>query len=108
MKVFLFPVILTVITLSGCAMFRSWTAIPPPGGCDRCHTVAISANWRATIAPVQLTGEDGKPPWQQQESVLPAATSPVEQQLLSDERCFRCHNEPDATHRERRGSYHHR
>lgn len=108
MKVFLFTVILTVTALSGCAMFSSWTSIPPPGGCDRCHTVAISANWRATITPVQLTREDGKPPWQREESVLPPATSPVEQQLLSDERCFRCHNEPDGSHREYQGNYHHR
>jgi hypothetical protein len=108
MKVFLFTVILTVSALSGCAMFTSWTAIPPPGGCDRCHTVAISANWRATITPVQLTAEDGKPAWQRPESVLPPPTSRVEQQLLSDERCFRCHNEPDGSHREYRGNYHHR
>jgi hypothetical protein len=108
MKMFLFTVILTVVALSGCAMFTSWTSIPPPGGCDRCHTVAISANWRATITPVQLTAEDGKPAWQREGSVLPPATSPVEQQLLSDERCFRCHNEPSTAHGERRGSYHHR
>jgi len=108
MKVILFTVILTAITLSGCVMFTSWTSIPPPGGCDRCHTVAINANWRATITPVQLTREDGTPPWQQEESVLPAATAPAEQQLLSDERCFRCHREPDDSHREQSGRYHHR
>jgi hypothetical protein len=107
MKFILLTVILAVIALSGCAMFTSWTAIPPPGGCDRCHTVAISTNWRATITPVQLTREDGTPPWQQEESVLPPATSPVEKQLLSDEQCFRCHREPDASHRQRSGSYHH-
>lgn len=108
MKFMLVTVVSAVITLCGCAMFSSWTSIPPPGGCDRCHTVAISANWRATITPVQLTGEDGKPPWQQKESVLSTPTSPVEQQLLSDEQCFRCHREPDGSHREQRGRYHHR
>lgn len=109
MKAILFTVVLTVIALSGCAMFSSWTAIPPPGGCDRCHSVAISTNWRATLTPVQLSREDGTPPWQQEGSVLPATgPSPTEQQLLSDERCFRCHREPDATHKDRRGSYHHR
>jgi len=109
MKVILFTVVLTVTTLSGCAMFSSWTSIPPPGGCDRCHSVAISTNWRATITPVQLTREDGTPPWQQEESVRTGvATTPVDQQLLADERCFRCHREPNETHRERRGSYHHR
>jgi hypothetical protein len=25
--------------LAGCAMFKSWQAIPPPGGCDQCHTI---------------------------------------------------------------------
>lgn len=110
MKFILLTVLLSVITLSGCAMFSSWTSIPPPGGCDRCHTVAISANWRATITPVQLTSENGRPAWQKAESVLPAATIPssVEQQLLSDEQCFRCHREPDGSHRERSGRYHHR
>lgn len=109
MKVILFAGIVMLVTLSGCAMFRSWTAIPPPGGCDRCHTVAISANWQATLTPVQLTREDGTPPWQQEESVrTDASTSPVDQQLLSDERCFRCHREPNATHHEQRGRYHHR
>lgn len=109
MKMILITVILTAVTLSGCAMFSSWTAIPPPGGCDRCHTVAISANWRATITPVQLTGEVGKPAWQREGSMTTGTPdSQVEQQLLSDERCFRCHNEPDDKHREQRGNYHHR
>lgn len=109
MKVILFTVILTVIALSGCAMFSSWTSIPPPGGCDRCHTVEISANWQATLTPVQLTGEDGKEPWQKKESMdTGTPDSPGAQQMLSDERCFRCHKDPDNTHSERRGSYHHR
>lgn len=108
MKVIIFTVIVTVIALSGCVMFSSWTAIPPPGGCDRCHSVPINANWRATLTPVKLAREDGTPPWQQEESVLTTTSSPVEQQLISDERCFRCHRDPDNTHGERRGSYHHR
>ena len=34
--------------VAGCAMFTAWKTIPPPGGCDQCHTVPISNNWQVT------------------------------------------------------------
>jgi len=31
--------LILVAVAGGCAMFTSWKSIPPPGGCDQCHTV---------------------------------------------------------------------
>lgn len=109
MKAITGAAVLLVILATGCAMFGMWRSIPPPGGCDRCHTLEISTDWKASVKPVALTGEDGKPSWQRSESVIPPPPdSPLLQQMVSDEECFRCHREPDAAHRGRRGSYHHR
>lgn len=108
MKTLLGATVVGCVVLTGCAMIGGWRSIPPPGGCDRCHTVAINADWRATITAAQLSREDGTPPWQQEGAVLPTPPSPVEQQLLQDERCFRCHREPDGSHQGYRGRYHHR
>ena len=48
------------LALGGCAMFGAWKSIPPPGGCDQCHTVAISANWEvATGRPRFQTSRNG-------------------------------------------------
>lgn len=91
----------------GCAMFGSWKAIPPPGGCDRCHTKAISANWEVAFSPVALHDERDIPSWQRPESVLPPETSPMEEMKVTEERCFRCHKGPDKAHTEYRGRYHH-
>lgn len=97
------------VVLAGCAMFSSWRSIPPPGGCDRCHTGAISNDWRVTLTAAQLSTEGGKPHWQQEGALLPPPSeSPLEQRMLSDASCFRCHREPNLQHRNFRGSYHHR
>lgn len=108
MKTGRFALWLACVVVSGCAMISGWRSIPPPGGCDRCHAVPINANWQATITVAKLSREDGTPPWQQEESVQPPTLSATDQQLLQDERCFRCHREPNSTHREYRGRYHHR
>ncbi len=98
----------SLIFLAGCAMFGSWRAIPPPGGCDQCHTARISADWQVAYTPVMLTSETGQEPWQRPESLLPPEESPLEQQKISESRCFRCHKGPDRAHIEYVGRYHHR
>lgn len=99
----------SLFVAGGCGFSNMWRSIPPPGGCDRCHQLAINNNWSVTVSAVQLSGEDGKPPWQKEGSLAPAAQNrPLEQQMLEEERCFRCHREPEASHREYRGNYHHR
>lgn len=95
------------VFVAGCAMFGSWKAIPPPGGCDQCHTGQISADWQVAYSPPVLTDETGKNPWQRPESVLPPQSSPLEQKKVTEERCFRCHKGPDKAHTEYRGRYHH-
>jgi hypothetical protein len=98
---------LIVVCGWGCTMFASWKSIPPPGGCDSCHTQAISANWQLAYAPVTLTDETGKYSWQTPDAVMPDDSSPLEQQKVTEERCFRCHKGPDKAHAERQGRYHH-
>jgi len=94
--------------LLGCAMFTAWKTIPPPGGCDQCHQFEISANWVASYQPVQLNDETGKYSWQKPESVLGKPNAEVlEQQKVTEQRCFRCHKSPDPEHLERQGRYHH-
>ncbi|PLY09612.1 MAG: cytochrome C [Desulfuromonas sp.] len=100
-------VIVTSITLGGCAMFLAGQAIPPPGGCDQCHKTSISNNWEAGIGTVALHDELDRNYWQQPESMLPDPESPLEQQKISERRCFRCHKGPDASHKTYRGRYHH-
>lgn len=93
--------------LVGCAMFGTWRSIPPPGGCDQCHTLPISANWEVAFTPVTLHDETGREPWQRPESVLPPESSPLEQMKVTEERCFRCHKGPNKAHTEYKGRYHH-
>ncbi|MBE0595760.1 MAG: cytochrome C [Desulfuromonadales bacterium] len=93
--------------LVGCAMFGTWRTIPPPGGCDQCHSVPISANWEVAFTPVALHDETGQEPWQQPTSVLPKQASPLERMKVTEERCFHCHKGPNKAHTEYRGRYHH-
>jgi hypothetical protein len=93
--------------LWGCAMFHSWKAIPPPGGCDKCHTVPISSDWQLAYRPATIHNETGKNAWQSPQSVLPPETSPLEKKKVTEERCFRCHKSPDQAHIEYKGWYHH-
>jgi len=99
--------IVTALTLGGCAMFLTAKAIPPPGGCDQCHRATISSNWEAGVSTVALHDELDRHNWQKPESVLPDPESPLEQQKITEQRCFRCHRGPDENHRTYRGRYHH-
>lgn len=100
----------SVATLCGCAMFTAWKSIPPPGGCDQCHTVAISANWQVTYKPVNLADERGRLPFQTPEFNQPdlgGQQSRLEEKKLDEMACFDCHNAPTQTHRGRKGRFHH-
>jgi len=91
----------------GCTMFHSWKAIPPPGGCDKCHTLKISSDWQLAYRLATIHNETGTNAWQTPESVLPPEPSPLEQKKVTEERCFRCHKSPNRAHVEYKGRYHH-
>ncbi len=96
--------------LAGCAMFTSWQAIPPPGGCDQCHTIPISKNWFLAYQAPYLNDERNKDYWQTEQYTMPnksKPSSPIEVQKLQDLKCFDCHKAPNAAHRERMGRFHH-
>jgi hypothetical protein len=101
-----------VFLVTGCAMFSAWRSIPPPGGCDQCHTLPISNNWSVTYQVVALTDErTSKPPYFQTEKyTVPAGEKPrssLDVLKVEDERCFDCHRSPTQAHRQRVGRYHH-
>lgn len=95
------------VLLAGCAMFSSWRSIPPPGGCDQCHQVPITSNWTLAYLPATLPDEQGRLGFQIPEAQLPPSESLLQEQKLTEERCFRCHSGPDASHTEFKGRYHH-
>ncbi len=100
-----------VVCLSpGCAMFKAWQSIPPPGGCDQCHTVAISNEWRFTYQAPTLTDERDHLSFQTEQYTMPTGTKPASSLELrkdEDQACFDCHKSPDLKHKERKGRYHH-
>jgi hypothetical protein len=96
--------------LAGCAMFSAWRTIPPPGGCDQCHTVAISTNWQAIYKAPQLTDELNRPYFQTAEHTMPQQAKPsstLDLRKVEELACFECHKAPSPAHRERKGRYHH-
>ena len=100
----------SVVTISGCAMFNAWKSIPPPGGCDQCHTVSISTNWQATYKPATVADERGRLAFQTPEYNQPnlgGQVSPLESRKVEELACFECHNSPDQAHKERKGRFHH-
>ncbi|OGR32226.1 MAG: cytochrome C [Desulfuromonadales bacterium GWD2_61_12] len=99
--------LLYFLLLTGCAMFNSWRSIPPPGGCDQCHQVPIATNWQFVYQPATLPDEQGRLGLQIPEAQLPPPESILQEQKLTEERCFRCHSGPDASHAEFKGRYHH-
>jgi hypothetical protein len=99
--------LLPAAVIFGCAMMGAWKAIPPPGGCDQCHSLPISANWELRATAVTLADEYGREPWQKETSVLPPETAPIQQQKVEGEPCFRCHKGPSRAHAKRLGRYHH-
>jgi hypothetical protein len=96
--------------LCGCAMLTSWKAIPPPGGCDQCHSVPISNNWQVTYKAPNLTDERNREYFQSPETTMPAGGRPassLDLRKVEDLQCFECHRAPNQQHMERKGRYHH-
>ena len=99
-----------VFTISGCAMFTSWKSIPPPGGCDQCHTVEISTNWKVAYVPATVSDERGRLPFQTPEynqPTLGGQQSPLDAKKVEEKACFDCHRAPTSAHKGRKGSFHH-
>ena len=110
MKYVLLFLCFTIVTISGCSMFTAWKSIPPPGGCDQCHTVAISANWQATYKAANIADERGRLSFQTSEynqPTLGGQTSPLETKKVEEKACFDCHKSPTQAHKERKGRFHH-
>ena len=61
--------------LVGCSMFTAWKSIPPPGGCDQCHSVEIATNWRVTYQAARLTDERGHEYFQTAAGSFPPAAN---------------------------------
>ncbi len=98
------------VTICGCAMLTSWKSIPPPGGCDQCHTVPISSNWQVTYEAAHLTDERNREYFQTPEATMPAAGRPasaLDLRKIEDLQCFDCHRAPNKQHQGRKGHYHH-
>ncbi len=97
--------------IAGCGMFRAWQAIPPPGGCDQCHTVAISANWSVAFTPVALNDESGKLSFQSQQQTMKSSEnqggSSLDLRKSEDQKCFQCHKAPNNSHKDKAGRFHH-
>ena len=100
-----------LMALVGCNMFRAWQAIPPPGGCDQCHTVPISTNWSVSYKPVALTDESGKLSFQTEQYTMQnvdrKGTSTLDLRKTEEQRCFECHRSPNQAHKTKSGRYHH-
>lgn len=91
-------------------MFTSWKSIPPPGGCDQCHTVAIGTNWQVAYQPANVADERTNLAFQTPEynqSQQNKHSSPIELKKVEELRCFECHKSPTPAHRERKGRFHH-
>ena len=102
----------TILTLfvTACTMFQAVRTIPAPGGCEDCHTVPISSNWKIAYRPAVLSDERNHVYFQteeytQQEIAKPR--SPVDKQKLEELSCFECHNAPDSAHKSMKGKFHH-
>jgi hypothetical protein len=99
-----------VVTINGCAMFTAWKSIPPPGGCDQCHTTAISSNWQATYKAASVADERGRLPFQTPEYNQPSLggqQSPLEAKKVDEQACFECHKAPTQSHKGLKGRFHH-
>ncbi|MFA7405835.1 MAG: cytochrome C [Pelobacteraceae bacterium] len=100
----------SVFVINGCTMFTAWKSIPPPGGCDQCHTVAISGNWQAAYQPASVSDERGRLSFQTPEYNQPSLggnQSPLDQKKVEEKACFDCHKTPTLAHKDRKGRFHH-
>lgn len=98
------------IFLTGCAMFAAWKTIPPPGGCDQCHTVPIGHNWKVVYEAPSLTDERDKLAFQTDRASMPQPSQPassLDLRKVEEQPCFECHRAPNSQHRERKGRFHH-
>jgi hypothetical protein len=98
------------VSLVGCAMKTAWKAIPPPGGCDQCHSVPISANWTVAYSAPTLRDEKDKLYFQTEKYSMPNTEKPksaLDMRKTTDESCFECHRAPSPSHRGRKGRFHH-
>jgi hypothetical protein len=94
----------------GCAMFTAWRAIPPPGGCDQCHTTPISSNWQLAYKAPILSDEKNRNYFQTEEYNKPSTDKPLSSLEIrkgSEENCFECHKAPTPAHKGRMGRFHH-
>jgi hypothetical protein len=110
MKYMLFALTATVFAISGCAMFTAWKSIPPPGGCDQCHTLAISTNWQVHYQVANVSDERGRLTFQTPEYNQPASgrtENPLDAKKVEEKACFDCHKSPTPQHRDRKGRFHH-
>lgn len=110
MRPVLLLIIAIVVALEGCSMITAWKSIPPPGGCDQCHTVEISSNWRVSYQPATVADERGRQAFQTPEYNLEPKgrqLSPLEMKKVEELRCFECHKSPTPAHKGRMGRFHH-
>ena len=107
----IFAGVAIAVYCTGCSMLMAWRSIPPPGGCDQCHTVAISNDWKISYQPPILSDERNRkafqtPEYNMPQSGLPSASS-LELRKVQDLKCFECHKSPNSEHRKRSGRFHH-
>ena len=98
------------MTLAGCAMFNAWKNIPPPGGCDQCHTMEISTNWKISYQAANVADERGRQYFQTPEynaTQQDKLQLPLETKMLDGQACFECHKAPSEAHRKFKGRFHH-
>ena len=106
----LFLLCIPLLLSSGCAMFGAWKTIPPPGGCDQCHTIPISNNWEVVYRAPALTDERDKLAFQSEQAIVPPQAKPassLDLRKVTEQPCFDCHRSPNKQHRERKGRFHH-
>jgi hypothetical protein len=95
---------------AGCTMFTAWKAIPPPGGCNQCHSLPIKNNWTVSYQAPALNDEKDRKYFQSEKYTMPNVDKPasaLEVRKETDEKCFECHNTPTPAHKGRSGRYHH-
>ncbi len=110
MKILFLVIPLFLFAMAGCSMFIAWKSIPPPGGCNQCHSKDISGDWKVAYQPVQIADERGRQAFQTPEYNLPPQKKPgstLEITKEEDIKCFECHKSPTPEHLERKGRYHH-
>ena len=110
MKSALLALTVLVCGVSGCTMFTAWKSIPPPGGCDQCHSLEISANWKVIYKAATVADERGRLSFQTPEYNQPVTgrqESPLDAKKVEEKACFDCHKAPTPAHKERKGRFHH-